>query len=50
MKKSEIDKVLHGINTNSMNRFQAFIDLIPMLGENYWYALRNAYESSGQSV
>jgi hypothetical protein len=47
MTKSEIDKVLNGINTNSMNRFQAFIDLIPMLnGENYWYALRNAYESS----
>lgn len=47
MNKNEIDKILFGFGVDSFNRFQTFIRLIPKLtGMNYWYALRNSYESS----
>lgn len=47
MNKEEINNALYGIGVNSFNRFQAFLNISSQLkGENYWYALRNGYESS----
>ena len=43
----QIDRILFGIGINSWNRFQTFLDLVPIIrGKTYWYALRTAYESS----
>ena len=45
--RNEINRILCGIGVDSWNRFETFLSLIPRLkGENYWYALRIAYERS----
>jgi hypothetical protein len=45
MTNEEIDDIIFGIGSDSYNRFQVFIELIPKLkGKSYWYALRNAYD------
>ena len=47
MNENEIDNILFGIGVDSFNRFQTFIKLMPKLkGKNYWYALRNSYDTS----
>lgn len=47
MNKKQIDSILFGIICNSYNRFYVFLKMVPRLkGKYYWYALRNAYDSS----
>jgi len=47
MTKKEINRKLWGFGADSYNRFQTFLSIAPQLkGENYWYSLRIAYESS----
>jgi hypothetical protein len=47
MNKNQVDNILFGIGCNSFNRFETFLSIADNLkGENYWYALRNAYTLS----
>jgi len=47
MNKSQAQSIIYGIGVNSFNRFQAFLEILPMLkGKAYWQTLRNAYQSS----
>ncbi len=47
MNKKQIDSILYGIGCNSFNRFETFVRISPdCRGQNYWYALRIAYEGS----
>jgi len=47
LSKKEISRIIWGIDVNSFNRFDTFIELLPNLkGRNYWFALRNSYEDS----
>lgn len=47
MSNKEIEKIIWGINADSFNRFEIFLEIEPKLkGKNYWYGLRISYDSS----